>query len=110
MEFHMLCCNYSLITAKLNYLTFLKATIFLHSQKLLIYTEKGKKFKAIPVTSCGGLQDCETSRLPHVLDNGLTDGVEVVTLRRSLPPRRFISKVASILEILPYNISGILIV
>jgi hypothetical protein len=35
---------------------------------------KKKKGKAIPVTSCGGSQSCETSRLPHFLDNPLTDG------------------------------------
>jgi hypothetical protein len=37
-----------------------------------------KKGKAIPVTGRGGLQSCETSRLPHHLENRLTDGGEVV--------------------------------
>jgi hypothetical protein len=37
----------------------------------------GKKGKAIPVTGGGGPQGCETSRLPHYLDNLLTDGGEV---------------------------------
>jgi hypothetical protein len=37
---------------------------------------KGEKGKAIPVTGC------ETSRHPHFLDNRLTDGVKVVSLRR----------------------------
>jgi hypothetical protein len=41
-----------------------------------------KKCKAIPVTGRGGPQGCETSRLPHFLDNWLTDGGEVVSLRR----------------------------
>jgi hypothetical protein len=31
-------------------------------------------FKAIPVTGRGGTWDCETSRIPHFLDNRLTDG------------------------------------
>jgi hypothetical protein len=38
--------------------------------------------KAIPVTDRGGLQGCETSRLPHFLNNLLTDGGEVVSLTR----------------------------
>jgi hypothetical protein len=33
-----------------------------------------KKSKAIPVTGRGGPQGCETSRIPHFLDNRLTDG------------------------------------
>jgi hypothetical protein len=36
--------------------------------------------KAIPVSGRGGPQSCETSRLPHFLDNRLTDGGEVVSL------------------------------
>jgi hypothetical protein len=39
---------------------------------------KGKKGKGIPVTGGGGPQGCDTSRLPHFLDNQLTDGGEVV--------------------------------
>jgi hypothetical protein len=31
-------------------------------------------------TGHGGSQGCETSRLPHFLDNRLTDGGEVVSL------------------------------
>jgi hypothetical protein len=39
-----------------------------------------KKCKAIPVTGLGGPYGCETSRLPHFLDNQLSDGGEVVSL------------------------------
>jgi hypothetical protein len=37
---------------------------------------------AIPITGRGGPQGCETSRLPHFLDNRLRDGGEVVSLTR----------------------------
>jgi hypothetical protein len=47
------------------------------------------KVKGIPVTGRGGLQGCETSRLPHFRDNRLIDGGEVVSLTR-LPPGRFL--------------------
>jgi hypothetical protein len=40
------------------------------------------KVKAISVKDRGGSQGCETSRLPHFLDNRLTDGGEVVSLTR----------------------------
>jgi hypothetical protein len=43
------------------------------------------KGKAIPVTGCGGPEVRETSRLPHFLDNRLTDGSEFVKVT-SLPP------------------------
>jgi hypothetical protein len=36
--------------------------------------------KAIPATCHGGPSGCETSRLPHFLDNRLTDGGEDVSL------------------------------
>jgi hypothetical protein len=39
-----------------------------------------KKGKAISVTGRGGQQGCEMSRLPHLLDNQLTDGGKVVRL------------------------------
>jgi hypothetical protein len=38
--------------------------------------------KAIPVTGHGGPYGCEKSRLPHFLDNRLTDGGEAVSLKR----------------------------
>jgi hypothetical protein len=37
------------------------------------------KSKAIPVTGRGDLQGCEMLRLPHFVDNQLTDGGEVVS-------------------------------
>jgi hypothetical protein len=50
-----------------------------------------KKNTAIPVTGRGGPWGCERSKLPHFLDNRLTDGGEVVSLTRRLlftPPGR----------------------
>jgi hypothetical protein len=51
---------------------------------------QGKEGKAIPVTGLGCPQGCETSRLPHFLDNRLTDGGEVVSLKHRPPftPRK----------------------
>jgi hypothetical protein len=43
------------------------------------------KGKAIPVTGCGGPYGCETSRLPHFVDNRLTDGGKVVNIMRRPP-------------------------
>jgi hypothetical protein len=40
---------------------------------------KIEKTKAIPVTGCGGPQDCETSILPHFPDNWLADSGEAVS-------------------------------
>jgi hypothetical protein len=55
---------------------------------------KVKKGKANSVTGRGGPYGCETSRLPHFLDNRLTDGSKVVslTLRPPFtpPPGRFL--------------------
>jgi hypothetical protein len=42
------------------------------------------KAKAIPVKGRGGPYRCEASRLPHFLDNRLTDGDDVSLTRR--PP------------------------
>jgi hypothetical protein len=58
--------------------------------------EKKEKSKAVPVTGSGGLLGCESSRLPHYLENRPTDSSDVasVTLRpagRPLPLERFIS-------------------
>jgi hypothetical protein len=43
--------------------------------------------KAIPVTGREGPYGCETSRLPHFLDNRLTDGGEVVSPTVALYPQ-----------------------
>jgi hypothetical protein len=48
-------------------------------------TGKNVKGKAIPVTGREGPQGCETSRLPHFIDNRLTDGGEVVSPTRRPP-------------------------
>jgi hypothetical protein len=56
-------------------------------------TGRCENHKAIPVTGRGGPQVSETSSLPHILDNRLTDGGEVVslTLRPTLlRPGRFL--------------------
>jgi hypothetical protein len=48
--------------------------------------QKGKKKgKIIPVTGLGGPWGGERSRLPHFLDNWLTDGGKVVSLMRRPP-------------------------
>jgi hypothetical protein len=46
--------------------------------------------KTVPITGREGPWGCEMSRLPHFLDNRLTDGGEVVSLTRQLPftPRK----------------------
>jgi hypothetical protein len=49
------------------------------SEKLKI---KQCKYKGTPVTSCVGPSVSETSRLPHFLENRLTDGGVVVSLMR----------------------------
>jgi hypothetical protein len=56
-----------------------------------VYSKK-KKSKAIHVTVRGDPYGCETSRLPHFLDNRLTDGVELSALHvgHPLPPGRFL--------------------
>jgi hypothetical protein len=46
----------------------------------LLRINRYNKGKAIPVTDRGGLQGCETSRLPQFLDSRLTDGGEIVSL------------------------------
>jgi hypothetical protein len=61
-----------------------------HEARLCCYFVIRKSKKSIPVRGREGPQGCERSRLPHLLDNRLTDGGKVVTaLRagRALPPR-----------------------
>jgi hypothetical protein len=53
--------------------------------KIYFYANIYYKGKAIPVTGREGPQGCETSRLPHFLDNRLTDGGKVVSLTRRSP-------------------------
>jgi hypothetical protein len=52
-----------------------------------VYLLLGKKVKgkAIPVTGREGLKCCELSRLPHFLDNRLTDGFKTVSLTSLTP-------------------------
>jgi hypothetical protein len=52
-------------------------------------TKVKKKSKISLVTGRGGLCSCETSRIPHYLDNRLADGVRLSALRagRALFPR-----------------------
>jgi hypothetical protein len=45
----------------------------------------GKKGKTVPVSGRGVPEGCEMSRLPHFLDNPLTDGGEVVRLTHRPP-------------------------
>jgi hypothetical protein len=44
-----------------------------------------KKGKSILVTGCEGPLGCEMSRIPHFLESRLTDGGEVVSLKRRTP-------------------------
>jgi hypothetical protein len=54
------------------------------------YLKSSFNIKYIPVRGCGGPYGCETSRLPHFLDHRLTDGSEVIRLKRRTPftPRK----------------------
>jgi hypothetical protein len=44
-----------------------------------------KTGKSIPVRGCAGPYGCETSGIPHLLDNRLTDGGKVVSFTRRPP-------------------------
>jgi hypothetical protein len=48
-----------------------------HGADHLLPSSAEDKNKAIPVAGRGGPYGCETSRLPHYLDNRLSDGGEV---------------------------------
>jgi hypothetical protein len=51
---------------------------FLGKKKVIFLREE--KSKTIPVTGRGGLYGCEMLRIPHSLDNRLTDGGKIVCL------------------------------
>jgi hypothetical protein len=48
------------------------------------------KVKAIPVTGLGGLWGCEILRIPHFLENWLTNAMKLSVLHTgcALPPER----------------------
>jgi hypothetical protein len=56
-----------------------------HTGSAQMYYLVEKKGKTIPVTGHGGPQGCETLRVPHYLDNRLTDGGKAVSLTRRSP-------------------------
>jgi hypothetical protein len=55
-----------------------------------IFKNNSIKGKTIPVTGCEGPWGCETLRIPHFVDNRLTDAGEIVSLTRQPPftPRK----------------------
>jgi hypothetical protein len=53
------------------------------TDKMVILSDK--KGKAIPVTGRGSSHCCEMSRLPHYLENHLTDGCEFFSLTNRPP-------------------------
>jgi hypothetical protein len=52
---------------------------------MFLLTKQLIKGNAVPVTGCEGPRGCQRSRLPHLLDNWLTDGGKVVSLTHQLP-------------------------
>jgi hypothetical protein len=57
-----------------------------NSLGMLIVCKRGKNMgKGITVTGSGGLCGCETLRLPHFLDNRLTETVRILALRAGRP-------------------------
>jgi hypothetical protein len=60
------------------------------------------EIELFPVTGRGGLLGCEMLRIPHCVDNRLTDGGQVVSLTRrprsTLQKHIFISVSVSLLE------------
>jgi hypothetical protein len=57
--------------------------LYLHSP--ISWRSKDQKKESYRVTGREGPQGCETSRLPHFIDNRLTDGGEIVSLTRRPP-------------------------
>jgi hypothetical protein len=47
-----------------------------------VQSETTRVYKGIPLTGREGPYGCQTSRLPHFLDNQFTDGGEVVSVTR----------------------------
>jgi hypothetical protein len=68
----------------------LKSNINNYDGESVNRSQKDKKRKAIPVTDRRDPYGCETSKLPHFLDNRLTDGGEVFSLMHwpPLTPRK----------------------
>jgi hypothetical protein len=77
--------SFSVPPSKCQYSTLNEAiTTYFHNPANLLFiiihsfNAVKKKGKAIPATGHGGPQGSETSRLPHFVDNQLTDGGEIV--------------------------------
>jgi hypothetical protein len=68
------------------------ASVTEHAVQMTDGIKKSKQGKAIPVTGREGPYGCETLRLPHFLDNRLTDGVRMSALCAGRPfsPGRFL--------------------
>jgi hypothetical protein len=60
--------------------------LFSSSRNIFLLNNFYNKDEVIYVRGCGGPYSCETSRIPHFLDNRLTVGGEVVSLTlQSIP-------------------------
>jgi hypothetical protein len=53
---------------------FVVTTVTTTNQNIVFWLHFIVKKKAVPETGREGLQDCEMLRIPHCLDNRLTDG------------------------------------
>jgi hypothetical protein len=64
--------------------------VYFRTKLRLVYSKVRKKDNVIPVIGRGGPLGCVRSRVPHFLDNRLTDGGEIVRLTRRPPftPRK----------------------
>jgi hypothetical protein len=64
--------------------------LFLPTSFSIVLTRLEIKSKAIPVTGCGGLWNCEMLRISYYIENRLTDGSKVVSLthRPPSPPQK----------------------
>jgi hypothetical protein len=71
----------------------IRISLFVLGPNILFISLFLKEGKSLPVIGRGGSQGCEKSRLPHFLDNRLTDGGEVVSPTRAgrpFPPGKFL--------------------